>query len=57
MRVPKDLQSIVGKTELRYTLNTGSLRQAKRKSKRISGKVKGLFEELREGKYSMTDSK
>jgi hypothetical protein len=57
MRVLKDLQSVVGKTELQYTLNTVGLRQAKRKSKRISGKVKGLFEELGEGKHSMTDSK
>jgi hypothetical protein len=56
MRVPKNLQRIVGKNELRYNLYTGSLRQAKRKSKRVSRKVKGLFEELREGKYRMTDS-
>ena len=30
---------------MRYSVNTGSLRLAKRKSKRISHKVKGLFEE------------
>ena len=41
MRVPKEPQAVVGKHELRYALDTGSLRQAKRKSKETSHKVKG----------------
>ena len=56
MRVPTDLQPIVGKTELRGSLHTGSPRQAKRKTKRISSKVKALFEELREGNYRTKES-
>jgi len=43
MRAPKELQAVVGKREWRNALNTGSLRQAKRKFKRISRKVKALF--------------
>ena len=43
MHVLIDLQPIVGKAELRYPLYTGSLRRAKRKTKRISRKVKVLF--------------
>ncbi len=49
-RVPKELQAVVGKRELRYALSTGILRQAKRKSKETSRKVKGLFQQLRQGK-------
>lgn len=53
----KDPLPVVGKTELRYTPNTGCPRQAKRKTKKIYRKVKGLFEELREGKHGVADSK
>ncbi|MGD8891043.1 MAG: hypothetical protein PVF53_21680 [Desulfobacterales bacterium] len=47
MKTPKYLQVIVGKRELRYTLSTGIRRQAMRKNKRISRKVKELFETLK----------
>jgi integrase len=47
MTVPQDLRTIIGKRELRYSLKERSLRHAKRKSKRISTKVKGLFSKLR----------
>ena len=57
MRVPKDLQMVVGKRELRYTLNTGSLRQAKAKSKETSRKVKELFKQLKGRGMKLTEAK
>ena len=47
MIIPEDLRPIIGKRELRYSLNECSLLNAKRKSKRISTKVKGLFSKIR----------
>ena len=32
LRIPKDLKSIVGKTEFRYSLRSGFLREAKLKA-------------------------
>ena len=49
MIVPCDLREVVGKSELRYTLNTGSRRKAKKFSNRIAGDVKSLFRRLRHG--------
>jgi len=46
MIIPEDLRPIIGKRELRYSLNECSLLNAKRKSKRISTKVKGLFSKI-----------
>lgn len=45
--VPKDLQKFVGKTELRYTLRTGYLGVAKRKSRFLAGQVQFIFQFLR----------
>jgi hypothetical protein len=47
MVVPKDLRKFVGKTELRYTLKTGNLRQAKHKAKLLAGQVQLIFRCLR----------
>jgi len=47
MIVPKDLQSIVGKRELRYSLRTGYLSTAKSKARLMAGQVQLLFNELR----------
>jgi Domain of unknown function (DUF6538) len=47
MTMPHDLKPIIGKRELRYALNERSLSHAKRKSKRIAGKVKDAVSELR----------
>jgi hypothetical protein len=47
MIVPKDLQKFVGKTELRYTLRTGNLRDAKHKAKLLAGQVQLIFRCLR----------
>lgn len=51
--VPKDLQQFVGKTELRYTLRTGYLGVAKRKSRFLAGQVQFIFQLLRKGFVGM----
>ena len=52
LRVPIDLQGIIGKTELRYSLKTGSLRDAKTKARLIAGQIQRLFKRLRRGEGS-----
>jgi integrase len=47
MNVPKDLQSCIGKKELRYTLRTGYIGQAKFKSRYLASQVQLLFRYLR----------
>ena len=51
--VPKDLQQFVGKTELRYTLRTGYLGVAKRKSRFLASQVQFMFQLLRKGFVGM----
>ena len=51
--VPADLQKIVGRKELRYTLKTGYLQAAKQKSHFISGQVLMLFRFLRKGGFAV----
>ena len=53
LTVPKDLREIVGKTELRYSLQTGFLGQAKQKSRFVAGQVQLLFGILRRGLKGM----
>ena len=48
MVVPKDLQMLVGKTELRYSLKTGYLGDAKYKARLLAGQVQRIFKRLRE---------
>jgi Domain of unknown function (DUF6538) len=55
MRVPKELLTVVGRAELKYSLNTASLRLAKRKSKETSRKVKRLFNQLRGRDMELTE--
>ena len=47
MKVPLDLQDCLGKKELRASLRTGFLADAKSKSRLISGRVQQLFRKLR----------
>jgi hypothetical protein len=49
MRVPQDLQKIVGRTELRYSLKTGSVGIAKDKARFLAGQVQLIFRFLRKG--------
>jgi hypothetical protein len=52
MIVPKDLRKFVGKTELRYTLNTGSIGLAKSKARLL---YSALFYECRApSQFSLT---
>ena len=48
MSVPSDLREVVGRRELRYSLKTGFLSEAKYRSRRMAGFVQGLFRYLRE---------
>lgn len=47
MVVPADLRGVVGKRELRYSLQTGFLSEAKYRARRMAGFVQGLFRYLR----------
>jgi len=47
MKVPPDLQACVGRKELRYSLKTGSLSDAKYKARLIAGLVQWLFRKLK----------
>jgi hypothetical protein len=49
MNVPRDLQRLVGKKELRYSLKTGYLGIAKQKSRYLAGQVQFIFKVLRKG--------
>ncbi|MEJ2731597.1 MAG: hypothetical protein P8185_24320, partial [Deltaproteobacteria bacterium] len=46
--VPADLRKFVGKSELRYTLNTGSVSLAKSKARLLAGEIQEFFRRLRE---------
>lgn len=49
IRVPQDLRPYIGKTEIRYSLKTGRLREAKPKARLLAGMVQRLFRQLRRG--------
>ena len=45
--VPKDLQNIVGKCELRYSLKTGFLSEGKSRARLLAGLIQQLFFKIR----------
>ena len=49
--VPQDLYRFVGKKELRYTLKTGRLGIAKKKSRYLAGQIQAIFRVLRKGEF------
>ncbi len=49
INVPKDLQKVVGKKELRYSLKTGYCTDAKYKARILSGQVQLIFQLPRKG--------
>jgi hypothetical protein len=55
LRVPPDLQDVVGKIELRYTLGTGSVRRARPIAKALARGLWELFKQLRKGDSKLTD--
>jgi hypothetical protein len=54
LRIPKDLQPVVGKTEFRYSLRSGFFREAKVKAQAIARYVQGLFEKVRQNMTAFT---
>jgi len=55
MNVPKDLQKVVGKKELRYSLKTGYLGVAKYKARLLAGQVQQIFRFLRKGGKTLSE--
>jgi hypothetical protein len=55
MIVPRDLQKVVGKSELRYSLKTGYLSVAKYKARILAGQVQRIFNYLRKGDSALSD--
>ena len=53
LNVPADLQLLVGRTELRYSLRTGCLGEAKEKARVLHSDILLLFRSLRKGCSSM----
>jgi len=49
IHIPQDLRPQIGKTEIRYSLKTGRLRDAKPKARLLAGMVQRLFRQLRRG--------
>lgn len=47
IRIPADLQGLLGRKEIRYGLRTGSRREAKYRARRIAGEVQFIFRRLR----------
>ena len=54
MAVPKDLQNLVGRKELRYSLKTDYLSGAKLKARIVAGQIQLLFQCLRRGGSDLT---
>lgn len=55
MKVPLDLRSIITKKELRYSLGTGNLSDAKNKARLMAGQVQLFFKDIQRGR--LTDMK
>lgn len=55
MSVPQDLQRVVGKKELRYSLKTGYLGAARHKARLLAGQVQQIFRYLRKGGTTLSD--
>jgi transcriptional regulator of NAD metabolism len=53
--VPKDLQRLVGRRELRYSLKTGYVGVARIKAQIIAGRVHQIFECLRRSGRKLSD--
>jgi hypothetical protein len=55
VNVPKDLQRLVGKKELRYSLRTGFVGAARDKGQLIAVQVRQIFSCLRKGGRKLAD--
>ena len=45
--VPVELQNTIGKKELRYSLRTGAISEAKPRARLLAGKIQSLFRKLK----------
>jgi hypothetical protein len=57
MIVPKDLRKFVRKTELRYTLKTGSIGLAKSKARLLAGQIQHLVNQYIEESFKNLDDR
>ena len=60
LKVPLDLRERIGKKELRYSLRTGSLSEAKYRARYLAGRIQWLFKSVRYRRRSisaMTDER
>ena len=46
---PQDIKLLVGKSEIRYSLQTGKLSLAKSRARMIAGKIQGIIRNIRKG--------
>ncbi len=53
LTVPKDLQKILARKELRYSLGTGNLSAAKIKARYMAGQVQQFFRDIKESDFVM----
>jgi len=55
MVIPVDIQRKIGKKELRYSLKTGSVADAKPKARLIAGRLQQMFRHLRRNDHWMSE--
>ena len=56
LRIPLDLKDIFGKTELRYSLRTNVMSDAKSKARLLAGRVQSLFKKVRSNVMSLNQN-
>jgi hypothetical protein len=54
MRIPPDLKDLIGKVEYRYSLRTGSLKDARHRARLLASNIQQLFMEVSEGTFRFT---
>jgi hypothetical protein len=57
LRVPRDLRNVVGRTEFRYSLRSGSLRVSRHRARCMASYVHQLFHEVRNTMTEYTPEK
>lgn len=55
LRVPHDIRGFIGKSELRYSLQTGSFGEAKSRSRLFAGLIQRIFRQLRQQGHPLRD--
>ncbi len=51
LRIPLDLKDLIGKIEYRYSLRTGSLKDARYRARLLASNIQQLFMDAREGAF------